>query len=605
MADKKFKFSTYDNAHLKRQLERAKAIADMLEKASVRATKTIIASNPNLKPNDEFYFKDHPKIKRQVDEIFNEIRKTISFEIEEGDREEWLRSCKKNDAMIEAITSSSNIPADVMASWKQPNLKALEAFQTRKINGMGLSKRVWQITEQAKEELELALDVGIGAGKSANDLISDVRKYLKNPDALFRRVRDKHGNLRLSKAAKAYHPGRGVYRSAYKNALRLTATETNMAYRTADHLRWQQIPFVIGIEIKLSNNHTCKGVIGRFVDICDDLAGTYPKDFKFAGWHPHCRCFAVPKLADKKDFQEYQNKLLAGENVDDYRFKGEVKDVPSKFKDWLENNRERATKSFSMPYFIKDNSKYLPKGYKKLYGMKTPYDSYAEYHEAMKYNKKHARFSAEQQQNIRVLNEVLPIMRGRIMSFSEADRGRANPDFILPNAKDLGFKHNCQTCTMAFELRRRGFDVEAKSNPLVKGFKKYRDFSRYCAINGMTWDTRFLNADGSKAYYLWSIGKIKGFAFDDKFNFINNATAKPGRYEIYAAWKGKEGGAHVWIIERGKNGEMLWFDPQSGKRAGVFVDFVDKAKSTSIGVMRIDDKLINPKFAERLIKARK
>ena len=111
------------------------------------------------------------------------------------------------------------------------------------------------------------------------------------------RVRDKHGNLRLSKAAKAYHPGRGVYRSSYRNALRLTATENNMAYRTADHLRWQQQPFVVGIEIKLSNNHTCKGVIGRFVDICDDRAGVYPKDFKFVGWHPHCRCYCVPKQA--------------------------------------------------------------------------------------------------------------------------------------------------------------------------------------------------------------------------------------------------------------------------------------------------------------------
>ena len=73
----------------------------------------------------------------------------------------------------------------------------------------------------------------------------DVRRYLRNPDKLFRRVRDKHGNLRLSKAAKAYHPGRGVYRSSYRNALRLTATENNMAYRTADHLRWQQQPFVV------------------------------------------------------------------------------------------------------------------------------------------------------------------------------------------------------------------------------------------------------------------------------------------------------------------------------------------------------------------------
>ena len=59
-------------------------------------------------------------------------------------------------------------------------------------------------------------------------LSRDVRRYLRNPDKLFRRVRDKHGNLRLSKAAKAYHPGRGVYRSSYRNALRLTATENNM-----------------------------------------------------------------------------------------------------------------------------------------------------------------------------------------------------------------------------------------------------------------------------------------------------------------------------------------------------------------------------------------
>ena len=150
----------------------------------------------------------------------------------------------------------------------------------------------------------------------------DVRRYLRNPDKLFRRVRDKHGNLRLSKAAKAYHPGRGVYRSSNRKALRQTATENNMAYRTADHLRWQQQPFVVGIEIKLSNNHTCKGVIGRFVDICDDLAGVYPKDFKFVGWHPHCRCYCVPKQASKEEFMEYQQRLLNGEDVSNYHFKG-------------------------------------------------------------------------------------------------------------------------------------------------------------------------------------------------------------------------------------------------------------------------------------------
>lgn len=253
-----------------------------------------------------------------------------------------------------------------MMKWKQPNLNALAAFQQRKIEGMNLSTRVWNLREQLRQELELALDLGLAEGKSATRLSRDVRRYLNNPDKLFRRVRDKHGNLRLSKAAKAYHPGRGVYRSSYKNALRLTATENNMAYRTADHLRWQQMPFVIGIEVKLSNNHTCKGVVGRFVDICDNLAGTYPKDFKFVGWHPHCRCFAVAKLADRKDIDEYRRREDNGEDVSDFHFNGEVKTLPRNFKDWYTDNTDRIARAKSQPYFLRDNAKLIEKNVRTM-----------------------------------------------------------------------------------------------------------------------------------------------------------------------------------------------------------------------------------------------
>ncbi|EJW89679.1 hypothetical protein EVA_22214, partial [gut metagenome] len=75
--------------------------------------------------------------------------------------------------------------------------------------------------------------------------------------------------------AAQFHPGRGVYRSSYMNARRLAATETNIAYRTADHLRWQDFDFVVGIRIVLSNNHTCLGSDGKphkFTDICDELS---------------------------------------------------------------------------------------------------------------------------------------------------------------------------------------------------------------------------------------------------------------------------------------------------------------------------------------------
>ena len=182
------------------------------------------------------------------------------------------------------------------------------------------------------------------------------RQYLKHPDKLFRRVRDEHGQLQLSKNAKANHPGQGAYRSSYKNARRLAATETNIAYRTADHMRWQQLDFVVGIEIHLSNNHTLNGK--PFHDICDELQGRYPKDFKFTGWQPLCRCFATTILKTQTEMAADTKKLLNGGHVDGESV-DRVDDVPQAFKDWVENNKERAKGWSTMPYFIRDNPQYI------------------------------------------------------------------------------------------------------------------------------------------------------------------------------------------------------------------------------------------------------
>ena len=144
------------------------------------------------------------------------------------------------------------------------------------------------------------------------------------------------------------------------NARRLAVTETNMAYRTSDHTRWQQMDFVVGIEIRLSNNHTCKGPDGKphpFHDICDELAGRYPKDFKFTGWHPHCRCLAVSILKTPIEIAEDTRKILNGEAPDTPSV-NEVRDVPPAFRDWVANNADRleaAAQRGTTPYFIRDN----------------------------------------------------------------------------------------------------------------------------------------------------------------------------------------------------------------------------------------------------------
>lgn len=351
--DMKINVGVYDKKHLRNLLKIAEKQMKLLDDALKEAARIGEASGFSDK-DAPFYFKDYPVVKARIDELMQGLHNNIVTSIEEGNREEWLLSCEKNDKMVDAITLSTGIPKAQISQWKQRNLEALNAFQSRKVEGMGLSARVWNITGQFKQELELALDIGLGEGKSAAALSRDVRKYLNEPNKLFRRVRDKHGVLRLSKAAKAYHPGQGVYRSSYKNAMRLASTEINMAYRSSDHERWQQLPFVVGIEIELSNNHP-------FYDICNELKGVYPKDFKFVGWHPQCRCHAVAVLPTQDEFLEYQNKKLAGEDVSGFKFKGEVKDVPDNFKGWLERNEERVKYHTNIPYFIKDNGKYVPK----------------------------------------------------------------------------------------------------------------------------------------------------------------------------------------------------------------------------------------------------
>lgn len=349
---KKFSIGIYDRKHLKNLAKRLKTIEGILGASITEGCKIGMLSLFSDKEK-EFYFEDYPEVEKKIDALMKKMHDSITSTIEEGDREAWMLSAQKNDALVDSLAEKTGITKEQIRKWKQPNMEALDAFQERKTEGMSLSDRVWNLTDQFKQELELAIELGLGTGKSAAELSRDVRQYLNEPNKLFRRVRDKHGVLRLSKAAKAYHPGRGVYRSSYKNALRLTATETNMAYRTADHERWQQLDFVTGIEIKLSNNHNCKGIPkGAFRDICDTLVGRYPKDFKFVGWHPFCRCQATPILVPWEQFLKSINEKTPGEPM--ATFKQET-EYPQQFQEWVKDNKQKLQTARKLPYFVKDN----------------------------------------------------------------------------------------------------------------------------------------------------------------------------------------------------------------------------------------------------------
>lgn len=311
-----------------------------------------------------FSFDDFPATRRQAQGILNRLAKRVEAVIETGTRTEWQAACDKSDTFLSSILRTSRLSPEEAAQYQARNLEALQAFQQRKAGGLGLSQRVWKYTEEFKTAVELGIDVAVGEGRSAGQLSRDLRQYLQNPDKLFRRVRDKGGNLRLSKAASMYHPGQGVYRSSAKNAERLARTEVNMAYREAEYLRWQQLDFVVGFRVMLSNNHTTTDSKGKKVpltDICDELAGDYPKTFKFLGWHPQCRCVVVPIMSDYDEYNDDRaNRLKAivrGKTYKSLPSRRTVRDVPAAFRSHIEAIAERAKGWKSMPYYIRDNFK--------------------------------------------------------------------------------------------------------------------------------------------------------------------------------------------------------------------------------------------------------
>lgn len=348
---KKFTIGTYDKKHKENLAKRARKVQQLYDAAVKRIAQAAAPSLFDADPKKEFHFEDFPALKKEMEALMQDLGSSLQANIEDGDQESWTLSNTKNDAMVDSIIGKKKLPAKTVKAWKHPHLEALNAFIARQEAGMNLSRRVWNLTQQFKSEMELALELGMGEGKSAAALSRDVRKYLVEPNKLFRRVRDKSGALRLSKAAAAYHPGQGVYRSSYKNALRMTATENNIAYRTADHNRWQALPFVIGIEIHISNNHPTE-------DICDLFDGKrFPKDFKFTGWHPWCRCYAVSVLASQEEMDAYTTALMNGEDVSNWKFTGQVEKMPKEFNKWMKDNQARIENATSMPYFIKDNFK--------------------------------------------------------------------------------------------------------------------------------------------------------------------------------------------------------------------------------------------------------
>lgn len=315
----------------------------------------VFSSLPATLKEGFFQFRKYPKITKYIEEVFKQFNSDLRELITVSTAYSWNVGDLKNDALKLATLNSisGKIQADILNKLKEApmprNAEALKAFQERKVGKFTISDRVWSITQNTKKELEFALDLGLSEGKSAQQLAREIKKYLREPDRLYRRVRDKHGNLTLSKNAKAYKPGQGVYRSSMANAVRLTKEENNLAYRESDQLRIMQNNDIVGYQIQLSNAH-------KIVDICDDLKGFYPKNFIWKGWHIGCMC---QRFTVRKTDKEIIDEINKGLNFPPERSENYISDVPEQFKTYMDENKAKMEGWKTQPSFMVDNRKYL------------------------------------------------------------------------------------------------------------------------------------------------------------------------------------------------------------------------------------------------------
>lgn len=365
------------------RIKRTEAYAERVRTLFAATVNEILALNRSLPKlgDGEMYSFDNETAKRQkeVERLLRQLHSVATMAIEKGIKLEWAQANSECDKLVQSCFGKAALSSPEFTAWTERNNAAMTAFINRSENGMNLSQRVWKSVRQLRDEMEVAITVSVGEGESAASMSRKVRQYLNDPDLMFRRFRFKDpetgewkrkwkkrikdpatGKVRWIDYDKSSYQdewtGPGYYKSSAQNAMRVARTETNIAYRRADQARWEQMDFVLGQRVNLSRSHPKK-------DICDKLAGDYPKDFVFDGWHPQCFCYVTPILLDEETMAEMQDIFLAG---GDYKAalqraanKRRIKDYPDNFKEWVRENEDNIAQSRGRgtePYFIRNNA---------------------------------------------------------------------------------------------------------------------------------------------------------------------------------------------------------------------------------------------------------
>lgn len=321
-----------------------------------------------------FNFDNFPQLKARLNDIFNDYYQNSLLCYKSGITD-GVALAYNHDEMV--IGGYSVLTDKAIRVARDTAAATFIANRLKTKNGLNLAQTVWNYCQQTKSEFEMAMSNtiadGIKQGSSAEEIGKSIRRYLNDPDMMYRRYHtikvQKNGKKKDvvtwrrrriidGKVRFIEEPlekvGMGVYRSARKNALRVARTEINAAYHKARNERWQNEPFVIGQYIHVSPQHNID-------DICNDLEGRYPKDYVWISWHPQCICTSDPITIQGEEKKEFYKRLMAGEDMSNYVSPFAVLTMPEKYNQYIRDNSEAIVKAGmrgKLAWHLQDNTKY-------------------------------------------------------------------------------------------------------------------------------------------------------------------------------------------------------------------------------------------------------
>lgn len=321
-----------------------------------------------------FNFDNFPQLKARLNDIFNDYYQNSLLCYKSGITD-GVALAYNHDEMV--LSGYSVLTDKAIRVARDTAAATFISNRLKTKNGLNLSQLVWNYCQQTKSEFEMAMSNtiadGIKKGTSAEEVGKSIRKYLNDPDMMYRRYHtikvQKNGKKKDvvtwrrrriidGKVRFIEEPlekvGIGVYRSARKNALRVARTEINSAYHKARNERWQNEPFVIGQYIHVSPQHNID-------DICNDLEGRYPKDYVWISWHPQCICTSDPITIQGEEKKEFYKRLMAGEDMSNYVSPFAVLTMPEKYNQYIKDNSEAIVKAGmrgKLAWHLQDNTKY-------------------------------------------------------------------------------------------------------------------------------------------------------------------------------------------------------------------------------------------------------